>query len=171
MQKRKFPIINIVILAAVVFVLITVNRNKAVPDERTCSYIIEGEVVQLIGGSSDVEISEGAASRQLTDFIISKGGSDLNGDSRSDSVVFLRQSSGGSGTFYYVAAALGTGKGYRGTNAVFIGDRIEPLDISFDGEAVIVTFLGRGDGEPYSAKPTVEKELRLRIEDGLLAEE
>jgi hypothetical protein len=36
---------------------------------------------------------------------------------------------GGSGTFYYVAAAINVNKRYQGTNAVLLGDRIAPMDI------------------------------------------
>ena len=168
MQKRKFPLINIVILVVIAIVFITVNNKKVVTDERNCSYIIGGEMVVLVDGQSDIEIVKGSASRQLTSFIISQGGADLNGDGRGDSLVYLRQTSGGSGTFYYIAAALGTGRGYRGTNAVFLGDRIEPLDITFEGSTAVVSYLDRADGESFSVKPSVEKFLRLKIEDGQL---
>ncbi len=161
---------NIALLAAVVIVLITVNRPKVLPDTRNCSYLIDGELVELVDGRSEVELVEGAASRQITEFIIGSGGADLNGDGRADSAVFLRQSAGGSGTFYYIAAAFDTGNGYSGTNAVFIGDRIEPLDISFDGDVVIISYLDRAENEPFSVKPTHEKTMRLRFKAGLLRE-
>ncbi|MBI9107572.1 MAG: hypothetical protein JEZ04_12570 [Spirochaetales bacterium] len=170
MEKRKFPLINVALLSAIVIIFITINKPGAPPDEQNCSYIIGGEVIELTGGRSDIEIVEGAASRQLTDFIISKGGGDLNLDGRGDSVVFLRQSSGGSGTFYYAAAALGSPKGCRGTNAVFLGDRIEPLDISFDEDIIIITYRGRADGESFSEKPSLERMMRLQIKDGTLVE-
>lgn len=168
MKKRKFPLVNIILLAAVVIVLVTVNRPKALPDARNCSYLIDGEVVKLVDGRSDIEIEEGAASRQVTEFIISAGGSDLNGDGRADSAVFLRQNSGGSGTFYYAAAAFDTGKGYSGSNAVFIGDRIEPVDIEFEDEVVIISWLDRAEGESFSVKPSVEKSMRLFFNTGRL---
>jgi len=38
--------------------------------------------------------------------------------------VLLLQDSGGSGSFSYIAAGLKTKQGYRGTNAILIGDRI-----------------------------------------------
>lgn len=168
MHKRRFPLMNIALLTVVIIVLVIVNSNRGIPDERNCSFIIDDQRITLVDGRSDLEITEGSASRQVTDFIINYGGFDLNGDSRKDSIVFLRQRSGGSGTFYYIAAALGTGDGYRGSEAVFIGDRVEPLDIDYDGEFVLVSWMDRLEGESYSVKPSVEAFARFRFEDGEL---
>jgi hypothetical protein len=156
------------LLVVIIIVLVTFRMKRPIPDERNCSYLIDGEVVTLVDGRSVAEIVEGSASKQVTDFIISKGGPDLNGDGRGDSAVFLRQRSGGSGTFYFIAAAFSLKNGYEGTNAVFLGDRIEPLDIEFDGDIIIVTYLDRLKGESFSEKPSDRKVIELMIEDGVL---
>ena len=81
--------------------------------------------------------------------------------------------SGGSGTLYYVAAALRTAGGYTGTNALFLGDRIAPLELSVDPRdpaSFVVTFYTRSAGEPMSAEPTERVSKAFRYEDGVLAE-
>jgi hypothetical protein len=54
---------------------------------------------------------------------------DLNEDGNEDAALFLVHQPGGSGTFYYIAAALNANGGFRGTNAVLLGDRIAPQTI------------------------------------------
>jgi len=43
---------------------------------------------------------------------------DLNSDGLMDMVFLLQQENGGSGVFYYVAAAIKSADGYIGTNAM-----------------------------------------------------
>lgn len=92
---------------------------------------------------------------------------DIDGDGRADVVYFLTSETGGSGTFYYVAASLATDTGYHDTQAVFVGDRIRPLGIeSGPGTQVIVNFVDRVPGEPMTTSPSVRKSLSLMLDPG-----
>ncbi len=54
--------------------------------------------------------------------------------------------------------------GYQDTNAEFIGDRIAIQSISISDQLITVTYLDRGDDEPMSAEPTLERAQQYRIE-------
>ncbi|MDF1551690.1 MAG: Gmad2 immunoglobulin-like domain-containing protein [Deferrisomatales bacterium] len=80
---------------------------------------------------------------------------DLDGDGVDDTALFLGHDPGGSGTFYYVAVALRRGNGYRGTNAVLLGDRVAPETLVVRNGVLIAGYVDRRAGEPMSASPTV----------------
>lgn len=46
---------------------------------------------------------------------------------------------------------------YKGTNAVFIGDRIKPQNVEYKDGHIIVYYLDRKDDEPFTANPTIKK--------------
>jgi hypothetical protein len=88
---------------------------------------------------------------------------DLNNDGVADAAFLVVSSSEGSGTFYYVAAALGTSQGYQTTNTVFLGDRIAPQTTQIVGGTVVVNFADRKVNEPMTAKPSVGVTKRFRV--------
>lgn len=95
-------------------------------DYKDGTYIIEGYPTTLLSGYSEVPVIAGSASKTITQYFGNEAVGDLNGDGTPDIAFLLTQTSGGSGTFYYVVAALKTPYGYQGTNAVLLGDRIAP---------------------------------------------
>ena len=80
---------------------------------------------------------------------------DLDGDDIPDAALILVYQGGGSGTFYYLAAALKRGNGFRGTNAILLGDRIKPRAVRIQERTIIAEFLDRDAGEPMASAPTV----------------
>ena len=115
------------------------------PDASNATFTFEDGPVTLTNGNSDAV--------SLTDY---KAYGDVNQDGKNDTAVILAQSSGGSGVFVYVAAYVSGNVTYKGSNAVFIGDRISPESISIDASGNIkVTYLDRKPNEPMAAEPTV----------------
>jgi hypothetical protein len=89
---------------------------------------------------------------------------DLDQDGDADSVVLLSRQTGGSGNFFYVAVAVRAGRGYRATNAIFLGDRIAPQTINIlDGEAVI-NYADRKIDESFAIPPSVGKSFWLKLD-------
>ena len=101
-----------------------INTGARSPLDAT--YIIEGKQVTLENGLSEIPADSGSVSKVITRYFGNDVNLDLDGDGREDSVFLLTQETGGSGTFYYVAAALNTGEGYIGSQALLLGDRIAP---------------------------------------------
>ena len=90
---------------------------------------------------------------------------DLDGDGREDVAFVVTRSPGGSGTFYYLAAALDTGGGFVGSDGVLLGDRVAPqTTTSGPGRSVVVTYAERRSDEPMTATPSVGRSRRLLLD-------
>ena len=133
-------------------------------------YRVEGQAVRLVDGRAFTEILPGAASKTSTRVFGQPAHGDLDGNGETDTALVLVQTGGGSGTFYYAAAALNAEGAWRGTNAVFLGDRIAPQDITIKGHLIIVTYSDRRPDDPMTAPPTVGVTKYLSMEDGKLNE-
>jgi heat shock protein HslJ len=174
MKKLLFGGIVVVVVLMVGFFAMNsyINKEKqaiAAEDYRNGEYVIEGERVKLEDGVAESDPSDGSmdsASVTVTRYFGNEVHADLNSDGRDDVAFILTQESGGSGTFYYLVAALNTEAGYVGSQAILIGDRIAPqtteLSANPDHENVlIVNYADRAPGEPMSAEPTVGKSMWL----------
>jgi hypothetical protein len=152
---------------------LAINQTPPGKNPENATYLIEGEAVTLVNGMAETALAPGSASRLLTRYFGNAIAIDLNVDGLMDSAFLLWQSSGGSGTFYYVAAALNTPEGYRGTNAILLGDRIAPQRTMADPDnpgQVIVSYADRPAGEPMSSAPTQMVSRTFKLKYGLLVE-
>ena len=134
------------------------------------AYIIEGKEVRLVHGRAEAEVAPGSATKIKTSVFGKPVYGDLDGDGDEDAALFLVQDPGGSGTFYYVAAALKAGDKYRGTKAVLLGDRIVPQTLEIRNGVIIVHHADRRPDEPMTAPPSVGKTKYLAIKNGRLEE-
>ena len=82
----------------------------------------------------------------------------------------LTQISGGSGTFYYLAALVSSGDKFIGTNALLIGDRIAPQTTEFRNDLIIVNYAERRSDDPFSTPPAVGVSKYYKIIDNKLNE-
>lgn len=144
--------------------------ETATIDERNIAYTIEGESVLLENGVSEMPAAPGSASMVTTRYFGNDVHGDISGDGKDDVVFLLTQDRGGSGTFYYVAAALGTDAGYVGTNAVFLGDRIAPQSTFYANGEVVVNYAERASGEAMSTSPSRGVSKMFTIQNGMLVE-
>lgn len=138
---------------------------KATAAYKNIAYIIDGQRVQLVNGVAERAAAPGSASRITTSYFGDELHKDLNGDGREDVAFLLIQDGGGSGTFFYVVAALDLADGWVGSHATFIGDRIAPQTIdSGPGSSIIVNYADRKSGEPMTTQPSQAKSLRLLLD-------
>ena len=138
-------------------------------DPLNALYIVEGRDIRLTGGRSEVEAAPGSTAKVITSVIGAPVSGDLDGESGEDAALILARSPGGSGTFYYVAAFLDSARGSRGTNAVLLGDRVAPYDVTIEQRHILVNYADRRPGEPMTMTPSVGRSLRLAVRDGRLA--
>lgn len=126
---------------------------------------INGMAVTLKNGISEVPAAEGSASLLTTRYFGNEVSHDVDGDGVEDTVFLVTQNSGGSGTFFYVVAALKKDGGYVGSQAMLLGDRIAPQTTEKGpGRSVIVNYAERKQGEPMTASPSVGKSMRLLLD-------
>lgn len=148
----------------------TVTSNEAyVLDQKNCTYAIEGKDIDLKDGHSELDMAPESASRLITNYFGNNISGDFNNDGAEDVAFLLTQDSGGSGTFFYIAAALGGDK-CTGTNAVLLGDRIAPQNIDFiDGE-IIANYAQRDQDEPMTNSPSIGVSRYFKIAGNRLEE-
>ena len=133
-------------------------------------YLVDGTVVTLVNGVSKVAAAPGSASMITTQYFGNQATGDLNGDGQDDAAFILTQSGGGSGTFYYIVAALATAKGYEGTNAILLGDRIAPQTTQIQNGEIVVSYADRNPTDPMTTAPSVGVTKYFKIQDNRLVE-
>jgi hypothetical protein len=139
-------------------------------DYKNLTYVIENTPVALVNGYSEMPAAQGSASNIITRYFGNEATGDLNGDGRQDAVFLLTQETGGSGTFYYVAAALGTASGYQAANTIFLGDRIAPQTTELANGIITVNYADRPAGEPMTAQPSLGVSRYFTVVNGVLVE-
>lgn len=160
MKKTIYASVLILVLLVVALLVSYANAPSLVdtyPSYKDAAYEIDGKWVVL--------------GTEGTKYFGNEAIGDLNGDNRPDTAFLFTREPGGSGTFYYVAVALGTGNGYTGTNAVLLGDRIAPQNTSIEEEDVIVNYADRDGSAPMTTKPSIGVTSYFKIVDGRLVYE
>ena len=137
-------------------------------DPLNATYTIEDQAVPLINGRYNAAAAPGSATRIMATVFGRPLFGDLDHDGDEDAVVVIVYDPGGSGTFYYIAAAINQNGGYKGTAGYLLGDRIIAQYVKFDDGLVQAHYLDRWPDKPMSAPPTVRMEIQLRLIDGKL---
>lgn len=127
---------------------------------RNTTYTIGGVPVTLVDGYSEVAAAPGSASQVITTYFGNEISHDFDADGRPDTALVLTQTTGGSGTFYYVVVALNTQDGYVGSNALLLGDRIAPQSSEMSQtpgkeHILVINYADRKPGEKFSTAPSV----------------
>ena len=137
-------------------------------DPSNASYTVSEWTVSLQDGRWEQSAAPGSAAKDRVSAFGAPVFGDLDGDGDEDAALFLSLDSGGSGTFYFAAAALNRDGRYRGTPAVLLGDRIAPRSLEIRGGLVLARYLDRNPQEAMSAEPTVARALSLSLKGGEL---
>lgn len=131
-------------------------------DPKNATYKIQGKMIALKNGIAEVEAAPGSAAKVVTRYFGNEVNHDFDGDGREDMAFLLTQETGGSGTFFYLVAALNTANGYVGSEAIFLGDRIAPQTTEMGtGDVVVVNYATRKQGESFAVRSSVGKSLYL----------
>ena len=178
---KKLLLIIVVIVVGLGYFALRNGTNEAVPGEPVVNdgfrpdpsnaiFIFDEGPITLKEGRREVEVAPGSAMKEetlLTDFV---GYGDLNNDGKNDAAAILVQSGGASGVFIYLAGYVSGPVTYKGTNAIFLGDRVTPKSISINDGAITVNYLDRKEGEPFAAEPTVSVTRNFQYQGGTLIE-
>lgn len=156
-----FTLVIFIVVAGAMAYIFLGKQNKAIAptvagfNPLSATYLIDNEPVILVNGKAQTPAAPGSAEQVITNVFGQPAIGDLNGDGKADAAMIVTQEPGGSGTFYYVVAAIDTASGTVGTNAVLLGDRIAPENITVQNGRIIVNYADRNPGEPMSTPPSV----------------
>ncbi|MEI8339330.1 MAG: META domain-containing protein [bacterium] len=172
MNKKTLAIFIALLVILVGIIVWPSNKNKnsdtamiGAVDPMNATYTIGDEKYTMVNGKVEKDIVPGSASKNIVRIFGTPTIGDLNGDGTNDAAMFLQQTTGGTGIFYYVALAINKDGKYFGTNAVFLGDRIAPQTVDIlDGKAV-ANFAIRKEGEPMVAQPSLGKSIWIKLTD------
>ncbi len=170
----KKILISAGILIAII-IAIWLTKSPAVkplpsPDYQNISYKIEGESITLKNGVAITEITPDSVTKKTTRYFGNSSEGDLDEDGKTDIGIILTQDAGGSGKFYYIAVAIKTEAGYKGSNAILLGDRIAPQNTEIRSGYLIVNYAERAQGEPMTASPSIGKSKYLILKNDILSE-
>ncbi len=128
-------------------------------DYRNATYVLGGNSVSLTTGKSASGKTEILPAFEAT--------GDLNNDKIYDVALVIKQTPESS-PFFYLVAAIKNNNGYRITNAILIGENIEPINVGIGTGDISMVYLDRNPGEPTSAKPTVQRQKSFQVVSGVL---
>ena len=175
MGKAVSTIIVIAIVGAAVFFYQYREKGQqaAAADHKNIEYSSGGQRIKRGDGLAETEAAPGSASKVATRYFGNELKTDLDGDGREDTAFILTQESGGSGTFFYVVAALNTERGYVGSDGYLLGDRIAPQTTEVSRNPVhknviVVNYADRAPGEAMTTSPSVGKSAYLKIDPALM---
>lgn len=154
----------LVVLLSSVFVIPEIHASETVINAPTLAELanatyagIEEEPINLSGGSWQGEpYVDGGASRPgvgLVEEIYLAG--DLEGDGEQDAVVILWQSSGGTGSFTYLAAMTRTENGISNVDTALIGDRVKFRSWQLVDGKIVIDVLQTGGNDPMCCPGTL----------------
>lgn len=177
-MKKLIVIIVLIILAAFFYVMRSnspANTNQTPetdgvstfhPDPSNATFILDNESITLSRGKNSKSVVPGSAFIEETILMDNFAYGDINADGKEDTALFLARSGGGSGTFIYLGAYISGPVTYKGSSAVFVGDRIAPQSISISKGVVTVKYLDRKDGEAFATEPTVPVSKQFIFKNG-----
>jgi len=153
MSKILIIIALIVVGAAGYFIYQSDNTEvKVAFDPKNAVYTVEGNAVATVWGEPEI--------------------GDLNSDKVNDAALIVTSEPGGSGTFYYITAALQDAKSgtATGINAILLGDRIAPQNFSINNGKIMVNYADRKKSEPFTAQPSLGITRYFEVQDSILTE-
>jgi len=169
MTKTQKIFIIIFIFLIAVFLTWELNLPKKAIDPQNCTYSIDGKNITLKDGYAEEKIYD-SDSKIITQYFGNSVSSDFNNDGTIDTAFIVIQNTGGSGTFFYLTVALNNDNICKGTNAIFIGDRISPQTIELQDGKIILNYADRRIDEPMVAFTSIGVSRQFLVENNALIE-
>lgn len=146
------------------------QQSLVVTSPLNTTYTVDGESVTLREGRAVSLAAEGSLLETETRIFGEPIFADINIDGVADAVLFLTQNTGGTGTFFYVVAAIQKDKTFVGTNSVFLGDRIAPQNITVENGVIMAHYADRKPTDSFATAPSVGMTKFIVFNNGMLGE-
>lgn len=142
-----------------------VSDRKSSPEISDLTITIDTQEFDMSDGVAVIPPSQGSATANTLRLIGVPVMGDSDGDGNPDAALLVQHDPGGSGTFYYAVVAINDGGSYRASNALLLGDRIEPRAVEFAGGRFVYTYAERKPGDAMSERGTVEKSVAVTVDN------
>ncbi len=142
-----------------------VSDRKSSPEISDLTIAIDTQEFDMSDGVAVIPPSQGSATANTLRLIGVPVLGDSDDDGNPDAALLVQHDPGGSGTFYYAVVAINDGGSYRASNALLLGDRIEPRAVEFADGRFVYTYAERRPGDAMSERGTVEKSVTVTVDD------
>jgi len=141
-----------------------ISDRKSSPEISDLTITIDTQEFGMSDGVAVLAPSQGSGTSNTLRLIGVPVMGDVGGDGNPDAALLVQHDPGGSGTFYYAVVAINDGGSYRASNALLLGDRIEPRAVEFTDGRFVYTYAERKPGDSMSERGTVEKSVTVTID-------
>ena len=142
-----------------------ISDRKSSSEISDLTITIDTQEFDMSDGVAVIPPSQGSATANTLRLIGVPVMGDSDGDGNPDAALLVQHDPGGSGTFYYAVVAVNDGGSYRASNALLLGDRIEPRAVEFADGRFVYTYAERKPGDPMSARGTVEESVTVTVDN------
>ena len=142
-----------------------VSDRKSSPEISDLTITIDTQEFDMSDGVAEIAPSQGSGTANTLRLIGVPVLGDSDGDGNPDAALLVQHDPGGSGTFYYAVVAINDGGSYRASNALLLGDRIEPRAVEFTDGRFVYTYAERKPGDAMSERGTVEKSVTVTVDN------
>lgn len=168
--KIIIGVVTALVMVGIAGSYLSPREGRNALDPLNATYDIDGTRVTLTDGLAEQSIALDSASMLRAQTFGEPVRGDLDFDGDEDAAVILVVNFGGTGTFYYVAAATDARNGIEGTNAVLLGDRIAPQSLEIKNGVIVANYADRAPGEPFALPPSVGTTKYLMLRNGTLTD-
>ena len=142
-----------------------VSDRKSSSEISDLTITIDTQEFAMSDGVAVIPPSQGSETANTLRLIGAPVMGDSDGDGNPDAALLVQHDPGGSGTFYYAVVAINDGGSYRASNALLLGDRIEPRAVEFADGRFVFTYAERKPGDSMSERGTVEKSVTVTVDN------
>jgi len=142
----------------------TVETTAIVSDPLNATYLLEGQDFALVDGYAEKETDGGPMNKNRVSVFGEPFFGDIDNDGDPDAVIILVNEPGGSGTFFYGAIAVNINGEYKGTDSIFLGDRIAPQSFYIRDNRAVINYADRAPGESFTVAPSIAKTIYLQAD-------
>ena len=142
-----------------------VSDRKSSPEISDLTITIDTQEFDMSDGVAEIAPSQGSGTANTLRLIGVPVLGDSDGDGNPDAALLVQHDPGGSGTLYYAVVAINDGGSYRASNALLLGDRIEPRAVEFTDGRFVYTYAERKPGDAMSERGSVEKSVTVTVDN------
>ncbi len=142
-----------------------VSDRKSSPEISDLTITIDTQEFAMSDGVAVIPPSQGSETANTLRLIGEPVMGDVDNDGNPDAALLIQHDPGGSGTFYYAVVAIDDGISYRASNALLLGDRIEPRTVMFTDGRFVYNYAERQPGDAMSERRTIKRNVTITVDN------